>query len=400
MNSLPPESKSIAIIAMSLIILSPLAIDIYLPAFNEIATSFEIDITRLQDSITLFMISLGIGQLIAGPMADKYGRKLVAYLGITIYLASSFAAYLSISIEMMLAARLMQGFGASATTVIAFTLVKDNFNREQSNKMISYLNGAIACVPALAPTLGHWLTIHYGWRANFGFLALFSCMVGIAIWLFISEVAMQETKSDKSQALFSVERYMSILKVPSFLFHATLCALTISAILAYITSAPIWLLSTLHLETTEFTLWFAANAVINILACIIAPKLMTIFSSRHVLQSGLLLLIVAGGLMQILGYTYTALGFMLPIFLSSIGFAFILGASATKALAPFPNQAGTAAAMLGLIQLSGSGIIAIVIQSLGLLSPNLISLQLWLTVPALIIIYSKKGLVLHPKQNA
>ncbi|KII75702.1 multidrug effflux MFS transporter [Vibrio renipiscarius] len=400
MNTNQPPSKIIAIIAMSLIVLSPLAIDIYLPAFSEISTSFAVDVARLQDSITLFMVSLGIGQLVAGPMADKYGRKLVAYMGIAIYFVSAIAAYFSTSIEALLAARLMQGFGTSATTVIAFALVKDNFSGEHGNKMISYLNGAIACVPALAPTLGHWLTIHYGWRANFGFLALFSCVVGIAIWLFITETGSAETKNDKNQALFSVERYMSILKVPSFLFHATLCALTISAILAYITSAPIWLISTLQIETSEFTLWFAANAVINILACIIAPKLMTTFSSRRILQFGLLILVAAGGLMQVLGYTHTAWGFMLPIFLSSIGFAFILGASATKALAPFPEQAGTAAAMLGLIQLSGSGIIAIAIQSLGLMSPDLISLQLWLTIPALIIICSKKGLVLHPKQNA
>ncbi|EGU31543.1 putative multidrug resistance protein [Vibrio ichthyoenteri ATCC 700023] len=397
MNTNRFQSNIVAAIAMALIILSPLAIDIYLPAFNAISTSFNVDVAQLQDSITLFMISLGIGQLLAGPMADKYGRKPVAYLGISIYVISSIAAYLSSSIEMFLVARLMQGFGASATTVIAFTLVKDNFDHEKSNRVISYLNGAIACVPALAPTLGYWLTMHYGWRSNFGFLALFSFLVGLAILSFIRETQTEKRKTN--EALISVKRYMSILKVPTFLFHATLCALTISAILAYITSAPIWLISNIGIDTTEFTLWFAANAVINILACVIAPKLMSKLSSRRVLQSGLILLITAGGLMQTLGQSHTAWGFMLPIFVASIGFAFVLGTSATKALAPFPDQVGTAAAMLGLIQLSGSGIIAIGIQSLGLLSPDLISLQLWLTIPALIIIGSKKGLLLHPHQT-
>ncbi|WP_028023282.1 multidrug effflux MFS transporter [Enterovibrio calviensis] len=397
MNNTLLQSRVVAAIAMSLIILSPLAIDIYLPAFNDISGSFNVDVSRLKDSITLFMVSLGVGQLLAGPMADKYGRKPVAYLGIAVYLFSSIAAYMSSSIEMLLAARLMQGFGASATTVIAFALVKDNFSHEKSNQMISYLNGAIAFVPALAPTLGHWLTVQYGWRSNFGFLALFSLMVGVAIFCVVREKAQDESK--KHEALFSVARYTSILKEPSFLFHATLCALTISAILAYITSAPIWLLSHLGVATTEFTLWFALNAVINIFACVLAPKLMAKLSSRRVLQSGLVLLIVAGGLMQALGFNGTALGFMLPIFIASIGFAFVLGASATKALAPFPDQAGTAAAMLGLIQLSGSGVIAIAVQSLGLLSPHLISLQLWLTIPALIIILSRKGVLLHPKET-
>ncbi len=239
-----------------LVLFSPLAIDIYLPALPQISQAFHVEHTLAQDTITWFLFAMGVGQLFAGPLADKHGRRTVAIAGITIYGLSAVLAWSAQTIEWMLMARLLQGLGACATSVAAFATVRDLFGPEKSGKMISYLNGAICFIPALAPILGSWLTQQFGWRSNFSFMALFALFVG-AIML----VNMKETNpATEKQAVFKLERYWSVLKTPTFIFHSTLCMLAMAVILAYVTSAPVVLMDGLGLTMNEFTFWFGINA--------------------------------------------------------------------------------------------------------------------------------------------
>ena len=382
-----PISKVQLALLTLLVLFSPLAIDIYLPALPQISQAFHVEHALAQDTITWFLFAMGVGQLFAGPLADKLGRRTVALGGISIYALSALLAWGAQSIEWMLMARLLQGLGACATSVAAFATVRDIFGPEKSGRMISYLNGAICFIPALAPILGSWLTQQFGWRANFSFMALYALTVGT--WLLIN---MKETNpSSEKQAVFKLERYWSVVKTPSFLFHASLCMLAMAVILAYVTSAPVVLMEGLGLSMNQFTFWFGVNAAINIVACMTAPKFMERFGTHTTLLVGIVTLLVAGGVMLALAGTATALEFMLPIFLSSVGFAWILGAAAGKALAPFGDKAGTAAALLGLFQMSGSGLVVGTMQRLNLDPQHMIALQMWLVAPAVIILLSKAG---------
>ncbi|WP_195723501.1 multidrug effflux MFS transporter [Vibrio furnissii] len=374
-----------------LVLFSPLAIDIYLPALPQIAQTFHVEHALAQDTITWFLFAMGVGQLFAGPLADKLGRRTVALGGISIYAVSALLAWSAQSIEWMLTARLLQGFGACATSVAAFATVRDIFGPQRSGKMISYLNGAICFIPALAPILGSWLTQQFGWRANFSFMAGFAVAVGLLLL-----VRMQETNPvTEKQAVFKLSRYWSVLKTPSFLFHASLCLLAMAVILAYVTSAPVVLMEHLGLTMNQFTFWFGINAVVNIVACMTAPRIMDRFGTHTTLVMGISALLVAGVTMVMLADVATAFAFMLPIFVSSIGFAWILGAAAGKALAPFGDKAGTAAALLGLFQMSGSGLVVGTLQRLHLEPQMLIALHMWLIAPALIILFSKAGRAWH-----
>lgn len=370
-----------------LVLFSPLAIDIYLPALPQIAQSFHVEHAFAQDTITWFLFAMGIGQLFAGPLADKLGRRTVALGGIGIYALSALLAWSAQNIEWMLMARLLQGLGACATSVAAFATVRDRFGPERSGKMISYLNGAICFIPALAPILGSWLTQQFGWRANFSFMAGFAVTVGVLMWL-----RMKETNpSAEKQAVFKLARYWAVLKTPSFLFHASLCLLAMAVILAYVTSAPLVLMEQLGLTMNQFTFWFGLNALVNIVACLSAPRIMERVGTHRTLVLGISALLAAGSLMIALSHIPTALAFMLPIFLSSIGFAWILGAAAGKALAPFGDKAGTAAALLGLFQMSGSGALVGTLQRLSFEPQMLIALHMWLVAPGLLILFSKAG---------
>lgn len=384
--SLGLNSKSQMVLLTLLVLFSPLAIDIYLPALPQISTAFDVEHALAQDTITLFLFAMGIGQLFAGPLADKVGRRAVALGGITIYSVSALLAWSAQNIEWMLAARLLQGLGACATSVAAFATVRDIFGPEKSGKMISYLNGAICFIPALAPILGSWLTQQFGWRSNFSFMAIFAVVVFV-----LMVVGMKETNpQSNNEPVFRLNRYLDVLKSPSFVFHASLCMLAMAVILAYVTSAPVVLMEKLGLDMNEFTKWFGINAAINIAACMTAPKFMDKYGTHKTLLVGITTLLMAGCIMLLLPQQ-SPIAFMLPIFISSIGFAWILGAAAGKALAPFGDKAGTAAALLGLFQMSGAGLVVGLVQRIGLEPQVMIAIQMWIVFPALFILLSKSG---------
>ena len=378
------------VLLVLLVLFSPLAIDIYLPALPQMAESFSVKHALIQDTITWFLFAMGLGQLFAGPLADKLGRRTVALGGVSIYALSALLAWGAQTIEWMLLARLLQGLGACATSVAAFATVRDIFGPNKSGKVISYLNGAICFIPALAPILGSWLTQEFGWRTNFSFMVLF----GVLVYLVLA-VAMKETNPKSScEPVFRASRYMAVLNTPSFLFHACLCMFSMAVILAYVTSAPVVLIEGLGLSMNDFTLWFGINAVVNIAACLSAPKFMDKYGTYNALVAGILILGLGGILMLFLAQYQTPLAFMLPIFLSSVSFAFILGGAAGKALAPFGDKAGTAA-LLGLFQMSGSGLVVALMQRLDMQPHMMIALQMFIVVPSVFILLSKTGRKWH-----
>ena len=388
-HSVPPKTQ--LVLLTLLVLFSPLAIDIYLPALPMISSTFHVEHALAQDTITWFLFAMGVGQLFAGPLADKLGRRTVALGGVSIYAVSAVLAWSAQNIEWMLAARLLQGLGACATSVAAFATVRDIFGPQKSGKMISYLNGAICFIPALAPILGSWLTQQFGWRSNFSFMAGFAAVVLVMLWVGLKETNPQMSK----EPVFRLNRYLDVVKTPSFLFHASLCMLAMAVILGYVTSAPVVLMENLGLTMNEFTFWFGVNAAINIVACMSVPKFMDKFGTHLALTVGIVTLAFAGVVMLIMMSSPTPFAFMLPIFLSSVGFAWILGAAAGKALAPFGDKAGTAAALLGLFQMSGSGLVVGTVQRLGMEPQVMIATLMLIVTPALAILWSKSGRTWH-----
>lgn len=366
-----------------MVIFSPLAIDIFLPALPVMAVELVVPMHEMQWSITIFILSMGFGQLISGPLADRYGRRPVAIGGIVIYgLASIISAY-SDSLAFFLVSRLMQGFGACAIVVSAFASVRDKYNAIESGVMYSYLNSAICCIPALAPLLGNVLTEHFGWRSNFEFMAGYAVFAGLILFFTLQETRPAHTQKHKN--LISLAQFMPVFKHPIFMFNAVLVMLAMAVIIAYVSSSPAWLMVRLGLDQQSFVYWFSLNATINIVACVVAPRVLVKFGARKTIGFGMLLLIAAGLLMLALLPWQTPSAFMLPIMVSSLGFSFLMGACAGQALAPFGEKAGAASALLGFIQMSGSAVIVYLLQLLPLNEAEQLTLLMLCIIPVYVI---------------
>lgn len=372
-----------------LVLFSPLAIDIYLPAIPQMAEQLGAEVTLMQGTITWFLFSMGLGQLLVGPLADRYGRKPIALGGVLLYGLSALGAGFAASLGELMLARVLQGLGACATSVAAFSVVRDSYGPKKSGQMISYLNGAICFIPALAPLLGGWLTAKAGWSANFWFMAGYAVIVGSWLLWRMPETRPEETRS--GGPLISWSRYSPVLRSPSFLFNATLCMLAMAVILAYVTAAPVQLMVRLGLDMSGFSYWFAANAALNILACFLAPRFIAKVGPRRTLRVGLLVLLLSAISLSLSMHIDHPLAMMGPVFLSSIGFAMILGSAAGMALAPFGHCAGTAAALLGLFQMSGSGALVGFIGALMHDPLNQLALHMWLLLPPLLVLMTRQG---------
>lgn len=365
-------------VLMFMVVLSPLAIDIYLPAMPAMATEFDVSASEVQSTLVLFLFAMGIGQILIGPLADRFGRRPIALAGILLYISSSLLAASGMAFHWLQIARILQGIAACASSIVVFSAVRDRFDAKQSAHYYSYLNGVICVIPALAPTLGGLLAMQFGWRSTFLFMALYAIIVLIIVAYRLPETRPQHT--DTAGALYRWARFKPVLQNRHFLFYAITCMVGMASILTYVSYAPIWLIDHLGVSEVSFSGLFALNAAVNIVACFAAPMVIKRRGNRPTVIIALLTLLTSA-LIQLLVQEWgphtgmpAAFGFMLPMMLLCIGFALLLGPATSMALSAFGERAGTATAILGCIQMSGAALLGGLIQQTALTAPYAVAL--------------------------
>ncbi|MCL1148265.1 multidrug effflux MFS transporter [Shewanella marinintestina] len=365
--------RSLLPILLPMVILSPLAIDIYLPSMPTMAAEFAVSASEIQSTLVLFLFAMGTGQLLIGPLADRYGRRPVAIGGIIFYMISSVLAAVAVEFHWLQIARVMQGLAACSTSIVVFSAVRDCFSPKEGARYYSYLNGMICIIPALAPTLGGLLALQFGWRSTFVFMALYGFVVLMLVSLRLPETRPQNTVSDGP--LYRWARYKPVITEPHFVFYALACMAGMAAILSYVSYAPVWLIENLGVSELTFSGLFGLNAAVNIVACFTAPLVIKKLGNRPTVIAALTLML-ASAATQVIVQTVgpqtgmmAAFSFMLPMMLLCIGFALLLGPATSMALSAFGERAGTATAMLGFIQMSGASLLTALIQQTSLPAP-------------------------------
>ncbi|WP_116475182.1 multidrug effflux MFS transporter [Zobellella maritima] len=347
---------SLVLLLLPLILFGPMGIDIYLPAMPQMAKSLSASAADIQLSLSIFMLAVGLGQLLFGPLVDGWGRRPVALCAVCLFLIGSILASFATQLSLLLFARMVQGLGACGTSVVAFAVVRDRLNTTDSARAYSYLNGALCVAPALAPVLGAWLSINLGWQANFMFLALFA---GCALMLVAFRLQETRPASPRRQPLLSIKGYLSVWHHRAFRVYMLTCIAAMGAILTYVTFAPLILMEHLGLNETQFALVFGANALIIMASSFSAPHLVKRLGRHRVVEIGSLALLAGGAAMLIwMGVAPGLWAFMIPVGLCSVGFSLILGSAAASAMAPFGDRAGRAAALLGCLQMTGAAAIS------------------------------------------
>ncbi|MBB1268537.1 multidrug effflux MFS transporter [Shewanella sp. SR44-3] len=394
-------------ILMSMVVLSPLAIDIYLPAMPTMAVDYAVSDSEIQSTLVLFLFAMGVGQILIGPLADRFGRRPIALFGIVLYGASSLLAAASVDFYWLQIARVLQGLAACSTSIVVFSAVRDCYSAKESMTMYSYLNGAICVIPALAPTFGGLLALEFGWRSTFMFMALYAVFVLLFVGYRFPET--RPLNTDSHGPLYRWSRYKPVVSNVHFMFYALVCMAAMASILAYVSYSPVWLIGGLGISELMFSGLFGLNAFVNVAACFAAPVLVSKLGNRNSVILALSLMLSASVIEASLQLMFTlegiagALAFMLPMMLLCIGFALLLGPATTMALAGFGERAGTATAMLGFIQMSGAALLTGLIQLTSIPAPYAVALIMGGLSTILLLMMATKGLShwhqerLHPE---
>lgn len=339
--------------------------DIFIPEVPKLTTLFHTTPGLVQLTLSLFMLAVGVGQLVIGPLSDRFGRKSIVLLSIALYTLGSIGAVLTECIHILIFTRILQGFGACGMMVCAFAIVRDLSEGNQSAEIYSYLNGAIAISPLLAPLAGGYLDVAFGWRAPFLFLAVLGLAIFIVISLLLSETIKEKNKNASLTGSF--RDYMRVIKNRQFLTFNFIAASALASFFTFFSVSPYILINLLHVPETHFGYYFAIIGIMFFIGSIGAAKLNMLLGITKVALLGSVLFFLSGVIMLLwTAFIGTSLwSFLVPIALAGIGGAFMMGAGAGGALEPFPDIAGTAAALLG----ASEFILATLVGTVALLRP-------------------------------
>jgi MFS transporter, DHA1 family, multidrug resistance protein len=347
----------IILILGALSTISPFAIDMYLPAFPEIATALHTSTARISLSIASYFAGMAAGQLFYGPLLDRFGRKLPLYAGLILFIAASILCLCSRSAEWLIVMRFVQALGGCAAQVAAMAMVRDFFHVDETAKIISLLILILSVSPLLAPSVGVFVAVHLGWQWVFIVLSLFVVLMLAVCWWQLP----QGHKPDRTVSLRLLpilRNYALVLREPQFITYALSGAFAFSGLLVYVASSPIIFMEVFHVTAQEFGAIFAGLATGFIGSNQINVFLLRKFSSEQIFRATLLLecpvalLLLVGTVCGWFGLPATLV--LLFVSLSSLGLAF--PNAAALALVPFDRNIGSASAMLGFLQIGVSGL--------------------------------------------
>ncbi len=225
----------IIIILGALSTISPFAIDLYLPAFPEVATALHTSTARVQLSIVSYFAGFSIGQLIYGPLLDRFGRKRPLYAGLALFIVASGLCMNSHDVKFLIAMRFVQAIGGCSAGVAGMTMVRDFFHVDETAKIISMLILILSVSPFLAPRVGYYVSENLGWRWVFVLLAAFALLMIIVCRLLLPE-GYKPDRTVSLKPLPIIRNYLEVLKEPQFLTYALAGSFAFSGLHVYVSS--------------------------------------------------------------------------------------------------------------------------------------------------------------------
>jgi MFS transporter, DHA1 family, multidrug resistance protein len=336
----------------SLTAIAPFSIDMYLPAFPEIARDLETSAAQVGLSLTTFFAGIAAGQLIYGPLIDRYGRKKPLVIGLIIYVVASLLCALAPSISWLIAARLLSALGGCVGIVVASAVVRDLFPVTETARIFSTLILVTGLAPMIAPTIGGFVASVLGWRYIFLVLTIISLFMLLAVIFYLPESKGPDTTiSLKPAAIFS--SYIVVLKEPAFLTYAFAGSLATAGMFAYIAGSPFVFIELFGLSEQQYGLAFGINALGLIGASQVGRLLLKKYTSETIVSRAATVLAIIGVLLaggNILGVWTAAVNFVL-IFCFIFCLGFIMPTTNALSLAPFAKNAGSASALMGSLRM-------------------------------------------------
>lgn len=354
-------------LAATVLLLSPfdllasLGMDMYLPVVPLMPDVLGTTPEAIQFTLTLYLVVIGAGQLLFGPLSDRLGRRPVLLAGGIVYLVASMGLAVATSVELFLGLRIFQACGASACLVATFATVRDIYaGRDESNVIYGVLGSMLAMVPAAGPLLGALVDMWLGWRAIFVMLGvgmLAACIAAWRLW--------PETRRERKAEMHWSQLVVPVKRLNFWLY--TLCySAGMGTFFVFFSTAPRLMMGRQEMSQIRFSLLFATVAVAMLGTTRIMARLVRRWGSLNTLRMGMCCL-MAGAMLLVVGESWMPLSvsaFIAPMWLMGVGIAMAVSVAPNGALQGFDHIAGAATAVyfcLGGLLLGGTGTAIIVL---------------------------------------
>ncbi len=349
------SERKVSLIGALFVAIGPVTLALYTPAMTQIIDALNTTQAMVNLTLTIYFGGFATAQLVAGPISDALGRKPVTFVFMGIFLLATLVALVAPTIEVLIAARFVQGIGASAGIAISRAIVRDLYRGDTSARIMNLIGIILAVGPAFAPTLGGAMLQLFGWRSIFFFMAL----MGVAVVL-VTAFSLKETVvADRSRFNVAslISSYGQLLTNAHFMATTLTLAGAIGAVYTMMTFLPFILMGQVGLSPTEYGLGMLLQTGCFFLGSLVVRHLIGRYSAYSLVLPGLAFIFLGSiASMALFFMEPSYLRVILPIGIYSAGIAFVMPAMTTAALAPFPRIAGAAASLMGFVQM-GTGLV-------------------------------------------
>ncbi|WP_035361111.1 multidrug effflux MFS transporter [Dyadobacter alkalitolerans] len=344
---------------------SPFSIDMYLPGFPRIASDLGTTIDQVQLSLTSYLIGICLGQILYGPLLDRFGRKKPLYAGLALYVVASFGCALTSSVDSLIVMRFFQAMGGCVGLVASQALVSDLFPSEKRAEVFSLITLVIAVSPMIAPTIGGYVTASIAWQWIFIILAgIVSLIIG-AIYFFLPTGRPADTTvSLRPKAVMN--GFVTVIRQPQFLIYTLAGGLATAAPFAYIAGSSDVFMNIYNVSEQQYGWIFAFLAAAMIGSTQLNHILLKKFKSEQIIKVTLFYQSIVGifliaGVYNNWFSLYSLIGMMF-VFLTGQG---LTGPnSSALSLAPFRKHTGSASALMGSWRMGAGAIISAIVSIL------------------------------------
>ena len=361
-----PDSLAVAALLTALVALGPLSTDMYLPALPALMRAFGGGVAPAQFTLSIFLMGFAFGQLLVGPLSDRFGRRPVLLWGMALYAAGSVGCACAGDFSQLAAARLLQALGACCGPVLGRAVVRDVYGRDKAARMFAYMAMAMALAPAVAPMIGGFLTQWPGWRGIFLVLGLVGVGLAVAVALMLSETN-PHLSPDAIRPGRLLANYLRLLGDRRYGGYVLCFAGVFAAIFAFISGSSFVLIDRYALSPVMYGLAFGVVVFGYMVGSFLCGRLTHRLGIARMIVLGLM--VGNGGALLGLGLVLAGVGGVAavvgPVALVMVGAGLVLPNAMAGAIAPFGEMAGTASALLGFFQMFLAALAGMVIARFG-----------------------------------
>jgi DHA1 family bicyclomycin/chloramphenicol resistance-like MFS transporter len=336
--------------------LGAMSTDLYTPSMPYLSEYFGVSPGKVQLTLFVNAVALGLAQLVLGPLSDRVGRRPVFLWGVVLFSVFSAACALSTDINQLIGARALQGAASAAQIVLTLAILMDLFDERQRVRVLAIYGMLFALTPALAPILGGYIHVWLGWQANFWLLVLLGVALSLGIWRFMPETITE--RNTEFNPVMLAKRYWRLIENKGFMMMALMMGMIVGGLFVFIASAPFIIIDHYGIATERFGFFQVGMIGSYIIGSYLASKLVDRWETSQLLHVGLTLLVTGALLLIVFEFLLTPSLSRYLIGISTVMFALgpLWAVVPSVTMERSHSSPGISSALFGALEMAGAGI--------------------------------------------